>query len=183
MGGFVAAQWAALHPGEVESLWLLGPAGTRAAFEHSEMMRLRAAGENPLLSRTPDDFARTLEFVMHDPPLFPPSLLRVLGEKVAADHALNERIFAQLHGPDSPTIEPLIEGLATPALVVWGRRDRVLGYQGAKSYARLMPNAQVILLDEIGHLPMLEAPGRAAADYLAFRAALVSGPLGPAGAK
>ena len=37
-----------------------------------------------------------------------------------------------------------------------------------------MPNAQVIQMDGVGHLPMVEAPARTAADYLRFRAQVES---------
>jgi pimeloyl-ACP methyl ester carboxylesterase len=35
-----------------------------------------------------------------------------------------------------------------------------------------MPNAQVVLMDGIGHLPMIEAPAEVARTYLDFRGRL-----------
>lgn len=171
MGGFIATRWAALHPTEVASLWLLAPSGTRVAYERSEMRRsIEERGINPLLSKRPDEYARTLEYVMHDPPFVPSSILRMLAEEAAANHAGNERIFAQTHGPDSPAVDDQLAGIAIPALVVWGREDRTLSAEAAEVYAERMPEARVIVLEEIGHLPMLEAPARVAEDWLAFRA-------------
>lgn len=178
MGGFIATQYAATYPGEVGSLWLLGPAGTRAASEHSELRQLIAEkGDNPLLSPRPEDFARTMEFVMHKPPFMPYSIKWLLAQHAAASYDLNKRIFAQLNEPSTQFLDDRIKGLATPALVVWGKQDRALSYKAADTYKALMPNAQVILMDNIGHLPMLEAPAQSAQDYLAFRASLTNRPL------
>ena len=44
MGGFVVTQYAIDHPTEVASLWLLGPAGTRAAFD-SARQHVRASSD------------------------------------------------------------------------------------------------------------------------------------------
>jgi len=35
-----------------------------------------------------------------------------------------------------------------------------------------MPNSRVLLMDGIGHVPMLEVPKRSAEDYLQFRKSL-----------
>lgn len=176
MGGYIAAQYAVTYPAEVGSLWLLGPAGTRAAFENSELRQLIAEkGVNPLIAQKPEDFERTIAFVMHKRPFMPYSIRKVLTDRAVASYELNTRIFAQLNGPETPLLDEQIEGLATPALVVWGRQDRALSYLGAETYQRLMPNAKIVLMDDIGHLPMLEAPAQAAKDYVAFRVALTAG--------
>jgi triacylglycerol lipase len=35
-----------------------------------------------------------------------------------------------------------------------------------------MPNSVVIIMPDMGHVPMLEAPARSAGDYIAFRDSL-----------
>ena len=114
--------------------------------------------------------------VMAKPPFFPGSVLRVLGERAAADHALHARIFEQLNDPanPSPLLDERLVGLQTPALVVWGDEDRALSYAAAEVYVQAMPNAERVIMPGIGHLPMIEDSGRAAEDYLAFRARLDS---------
>lgn len=170
MGGWISVEWALHYPEEIASLWLLGPAGTDAALE-SEMMRItEETGETPLLAETPEDYATVLDLVMAKPPFMPYSVRRVLAERAVADHALHARIFDLLNDPvQTPRQDERIEGLATPALVVWGEDDRVLTADAAAVYQAAMPNAEVVMLPGIGHLPMLEAPGRVTDDYLAFR--------------
>jgi len=174
MGGFVATTYAVAHPAEVESLWLLAPAGTAAAFDSALTRAIADGGPNPLLARTPDDFSRTLELVMAEKPFMPYSIRRVLGERAAADYPLHARIFDEVGPPRVRTLDDRLRGLATPALVVWGTEDRALDPAAAEVYRAAMPHAEIVRMEGIGHLPMLEAPEAAARDYLAFRRRLAA---------
>ena len=65
-----------------------------------------------------------------------------------------------------------MRGLPVPTLIVWGEEDRVFPPGTANVLHALLPNSEVVVLPEIGHLPMFEAPERCARDYKAFRARL-----------
>jgi triacylglycerol lipase len=169
MGGFISAAYAAKYPDDVTSLWLLAPAGARPGFDSEVRREIERIGENPLLSKTPEDFSRTIEFAMSRQPWFPYSVKRVLAERAAADYELHERILEEIR---EPALDSYVTRLETPALVVWGNEDRVLNPKDAEALRAIMPNAQVLLMDGIGHLPMIEAPRQAADDYLRFRAEL-----------
>ena len=47
-----------------------------------------------------------------------------------------------------------------PVLVVWGRQDAVLPMTSAADAREVMPQAQIQLIDQCGHLPMIERPDR-----------------------
>jgi 4,5:9,10-diseco-3-hydroxy-5,9,17-trioxoandrosta-1(10),2-diene-4-oate hydrolase len=52
-----------------------------------------------------------------------------------------------------------VRGLASirnPVLVVWGRQDQVIPVAHAEVAAKGLPNVQVRIFDQCGHLPMLE---------------------------
>jgi len=169
MGGFIVTQYALAHPDEVASLWLLDPAGTRRAFESELAKAIEATGTNPLLVRTADDFARTMDFVMARRPFAPSSVVRVLAERAAADYPLHARIFEQVGPGHVETIDERLHELTMPALVVWGAADRALNPEATRVYPAAMPRAQVVRIEGVGHLPMLEAPGETAQAYLRFR--------------
>ena len=59
--------------------------------------------------------------------------------------------------------------VTAPTLIVWGREDRPLNYAAGELLDRIMVNSQLIIMDGVGHMPMLERPAQAAADYLQFR--------------
>lgn len=176
MGGFIITQYALTYPKETASLWLLGPAGTRKSFD-SELRQLVAKeGRNPLISKTPADFEFTLNYTTSKHPWMPYSVKHMMAERAVSNYALHSRIFTEVGGERSPPLDERIQGLATPTLVVWGKEDRVLNPAAAETYKARMPDAQVILMDGIGHLPMAEAPKQTAQDYRAFRARLTATP-------
>jgi pimeloyl-ACP methyl ester carboxylesterase len=47
-----------------------------------------------------------------------------------------------------------------PALVVWGARDRILTVGMARSLAAQIRGAELIVFDDVGHCPMIEAPAQ-----------------------
>jgi len=177
MGGFIATLYALTHPDDVGSLWLLAPAGTEAAFDSELVRRISETGENMLVASTPEAFARTMDFVLTRKPFMPYSIRRMMGRQAAANFRLHSRIFEEIGPPKESGLDDRLRELTLPALIVWGTQDRVLSPAAAERYRTVMPNAQVIQMDGIGHLPMVEAPARTAADYLQFRARIASAPL------
>ncbi|MBL6752514.1 MAG: alpha/beta fold hydrolase [Nevskia sp.] len=170
MGGWLAAAYAAAHPQQVRSLWLLAPAGVAGAQPSELFKRVSAGGDNPLLVRTPAQFRSLMDFVFVKPPFVPGAVLQVLAQRRADNYALEQKIFGQLLA--SPPLEPQVAGLATPAVIVWGDQDRALDVSGAAILHKLMPQSQVRIVRQMGHAPMIEAPRATAEDYLRFRAEL-----------
>ncbi|MGB7201190.1 MAG: alpha/beta hydrolase [Pyrinomonadaceae bacterium] len=166
MGGQIALTYAALYPGEVKTLWLLAPAGLWSAPPNELRIRFSETGENPLLVRNEEEFARLFELVMGDPPFVPRPIMDVLAQERIQNFALEQRIFEQII---TDSVEQRISGLATPTLIVWGSRDRLIHVETANLLHRLLPNSEVIIMHEIGHAPMLERPQQTAEDYLRFR--------------
>jgi len=62
----------------------------------------------------------------------------------------------------------LLKNLQTPTLILWGDMDRVLHISGAKILEAVMPNAKSVIMEEVGHLPMLEKPEESADIFLNF---------------
>lgn len=167
MGGHIALSYAAAHPDEVASLWLISPGGIWSAPLSELATTIRDTGRNPLMARSPDEYAAVADFVMHDPPFIPRPMLDVMALERIRNFDLEQRIFAQLQ---ADKLEERIRGLPTPSLIVWGREDRALHVDTAGVLHGLLPNSKVLIMEDIGHLPMIEAPERSAEDYLRFRA-------------
>jgi pimeloyl-ACP methyl ester carboxylesterase len=172
MGGFIAAQFAATHPEMTGSVWLLDPAGTHAAAESNIIQHYLATGDMPLLIQREEDFAKLIRQTSHKPPFLPYSVRHVLAQRAIRDFPLHSTIMSEFQ--KWPLLEQQYSALPTPALVVWGERDQILHPNGAEATAKLFVQSKVIMMPEIGHLPMVEAPRKAAQDYLAFRQALAA---------
>lgn len=168
MGGHIVAAYAAQHPNEVGSLWLLANAGVLSAPPSELRLRLERGEPNPLLSSTPAQFRAVLDMVMSRPPPIPDVIFDVLAATAIRNHDLRDRQFHQL--VDAPqALEPLIEGLPVPTHILWGEQDRLLHVGTVEVMRRLLPQSSSTVLPGIGHVPMIEAPTESAQDYLAFR--------------
>jgi pimeloyl-ACP methyl ester carboxylesterase len=53
-----------------------------------------------------------------------------------------------------------LRSLSSPALFVWGDRDRLVPARFARHVERAVPDAQSILLEDCGHVPQFELPER-----------------------
>ena len=169
MGGHIALAYAAQYPKEVASLWLLAPAGVWSGPQSEMRKRIAQGGENPMIVRNEEEFARLVAGVTAAPMPIPRRFLDVLAQERIRNHELEQRIFQQL-AQDS--IEQRVRGLATPALIVWGAQDRVLHPASAGILQMLLTRSEVVLMQGVGHVPMLEQPEKSALDYLQFRATL-----------
>jgi proline iminopeptidase len=54
--------------------------------------------------------------------------------------------------------EEALSRISMPILIVHGRKDRSAPYGGALDWARQLPNARLLTIDEAAHVPWIEAP-------------------------
>ncbi len=166
LGGMVSTLVAAARPERARSVGLFDPAGVHPPTP-SDFQLAVERGENPLIVRNETDFDTLLDYVFHDPPFMPWPVRRVLTERMIARASVNAHIFAALW-TTSESLETVLPGLTIPALVLWGTEDRVLHPSSARVFGELLPDAQVIMLDGVGHSPMTERPRETARLYAGF---------------
>ena len=167
MGGQIALSWAAAHPHDVQSLWLLDPGGLWSAPESEPARTMHESGKNPLLVSSEDDFAALIDLSMDHPALPLPRFLQdAMARRRIANRPLEERIQQQAR---ADSLEQRIDGLHVETLVVFGADDKLINPQTAQLLKKLLPSAHVVIMPGVGHLPALEAPGHAASDYVRFR--------------
>jgi pimeloyl-ACP methyl ester carboxylesterase len=166
MGGYLAGLYAARYPGEVKSQWLLAPAGVAAA-EPSEYFQCIERGENPLLVDTPADFKRLIDMCFTKMPYVPRAFQRCLCERNIAERDFNEKIFRDVF-TEPLALEKELEGSTVKTQILWGDGDRILHPSGAGILGDTISRAQTIVMDRMGHCPMLERPRETAALYLKF---------------
>lgn len=57
-------------------------------------------------------------------------------------------------------VESIIRRIDAPGLIVQGRQDRLVEVASVRRLADLRPDWELELLDDVGHVPQLETPGR-----------------------
>jgi pimeloyl-ACP methyl ester carboxylesterase len=179
MGGGVALALSRLLPARVRSLTLINSIGSALGAERGAVLGPSLyndaldRGDNPLIPRTLTDAERMLSFVMTRPPRLPRSMLR----RAAVDRvAMSDRLQSMFEGWMAASAEVIadramagagddlrgLDHVVMPVLILCGQRDRVIHPSVSRALAQALPRATLRELDDIGHLPQLEAPLRTA---------------------
>ena len=165
MGGYLALVLAAR--GRAQTVVALAPAGgwaagdeslraTLAATTASRGRRRHAAASAEAIASTPQGRRRAMSLVVSDGADLPAHLV-----------ALAIRASAGCDGPAALTESALRGGwpldasrIDCPVRIVWGTADRLLPWPGAAARYRheLLPHADWVELDGVGHCPQLEVP-------------------------
>jgi pimeloyl-ACP methyl ester carboxylesterase len=166
MGGHISVAYAHTHPRQVKTLGLF-PSGGVTAPSPSEFRRALANGRNLLLVDNVADFDRMLAFVFVEKPSVPRPVMRYLAESSVKSRAFNDRIAGHLSA--SPfALEPILSDIQQPTLLVWGEKDRVIDVSAASVFAEAIPNAELKIIPNVGHLPIIERPEETASYYTDF---------------
>jgi pimeloyl-ACP methyl ester carboxylesterase len=162
MGGWVAWNYARLRPTRVHRLVLIdaygAPNQARVRLPFAFRLARWPIARNALLVCTPRSSVRSsLMQSVADPASIDDAtvertwlLLRRAGNRLAMlDH------FATLQ-PNATADEML--AIRAPTLIVWGRRDQLIPWQNGAWFPEHIPDAKLVVLEEVGHLAMEESP-------------------------
>lgn len=160
MGGGIALWIARNHPARVASLTLVASVAPELA--ESELTRALARGENLLIPGT-EDADRFVKLVTEKPPRVPRAVARYVAARRAAARPVLEALFRGWVEATAETGLPHdLEAVTQPTLIVHGARDRIIHPDTARKVHTRLPRSRLELLDGIGHVPQLEAPGAVA---------------------
>lgn len=161
MGGLIVALYADRYPEDVASITLFNPGGISA--HESEFMQYLARGENPLLVENTDDFMQVMDFTMERKPFLVWPITSVLAEKAILNRPIHQKIFEDsrlkeciLHEKEG--FRETLGAIRVPALIIWGRHDRLVHVHNALVFNELIPGSRMVIIEEAGHAPMLEVP-------------------------
>ncbi|MGH3328770.1 MAG: alpha/beta fold hydrolase [Streptomycetales bacterium] len=151
LGGWLAADLATIEPARVERLVLVGAAGVRAAAPTPDIFTLDPVEVAELTWATEDARVPALAQAAsldQNPALFE----RYLRNRIATAH-LGWNPY--LHDPKLPA---RLHRVSCPTLLVWGAQDRLLPLEYARRWSELLPDARLEVIDDAGHLPLVEQP-------------------------
>ncbi len=171
MGGWISGAYAAKYPDNVASVWFLAPAGLMESRKSEVIQKFEKTGEIVLTASNREEFEKIVDVVMYERPAFAPGfVVDAMAARAAADQPLHKRIYKDFKTvpSDLATVLPA-SSYKGPGLIVWGKEDRVLHVDGAAELKSAMPDFDVILMDKVGHVPMMEQPKQVAADYVKWR--------------
>jgi pimeloyl-ACP methyl ester carboxylesterase len=170
MGGGISWRYTVLQPNKIEKLILVDAAGYPR--EEPRPAALRVLGW-PVIGALLGNIApqglmrKNVESVYGNPALVSDDLVARYRDLALrpGNRAAARAIMTQ--EPDARLV-PQIKDIKQPVLILWGARDSwVLPKYDARFKADL-PAATLIMYEDLGHVPMEEAPARTAADARRF---------------
>lgn len=166
MGGNLAGAYAVMFPANIRSVAFLANAGIKSPKD-SELTVRRARGEHPLLVDTPEQYDAMMNMIFVKRPWIPGPVLDYFAGEAIRHRGFNEKVWRDLDAKPY-RLEPVLSAITAPVLILWGDRDRLLDVSSIEVMKPLLPQAKVVILKDVGHVPMIEVPEETAAAYLAF---------------
>lgn len=166
LGGYVSTLYAAQHPDKVMSLGLFDGAGVYSP-KPSEFQQLLEKGDNPLVVSTREGFEHLTDFIFYKKPFMPWPAKSASARKYLRRSDLNRRIWEDIWTNRNDVVN-LFPKITMPVFIIWGDKDRVLDVSGVEVYKRYLPDANVVILKDCGHAPMIERTDETAKAYLDF---------------
>jgi pimeloyl-ACP methyl ester carboxylesterase len=149
LGGWIAAEFAVRWPERVQRLWIADAPGLWV--EEQPLPDLFRIMQRPERSR---------QFLFHDPNCFVADLVfkgSSEDEQILTAYQ-NLTALARLvwERPYNPKLASRLHRLQCPVLLLWGANDRVVPPAYGEAYRAYLPQAELKLIPECGHLPMFE---------------------------
>jgi abhydrolase domain-containing protein 6 len=168
MGGYISIVYTARNPKMVMSLCLLDNAGLHPISpQPSDMQLAMAKGQSPLTPGSEEEFSELMKYAFFKEPFIPWPITSVLAEKAIESSTFNKKMWADLNTHDIDLL-PLLTTFKLPVLVIWGDHDRILHVSTTEILKRTLPEPDIIIMKDCGHLPMLERPQETAGFYVTF---------------
>ena len=169
MGGWVAWRYVLQRPENISALILMNASGAPPAAD-AEKPRLYLGArivQNPV--------GRFLMQHITPRSIIRQSILDSVAEDAFVTEEMVDRYWELLRYPGNrratglravahrePEYGQQLSEVAVPTLILWGTEDHVVPLHNATTFHEMIPNAELHILDGIGHLPMEEAPSRTA---------------------
>jgi pimeloyl-ACP methyl ester carboxylesterase len=157
-GGWIAAEMASMAPRAFARLVLVGAMGIRP--ERGEILDQALVSYLDYVRAgfaDPEAFARAFGA---DPPT-------ALLEQWDVNREMTFRIAWKPY-MYNPTLPHLLGGVRAPALVVWGRDDRIVPLECGERYARALGRARLAIVEGAGHFVEIEQPDALARLVIGF---------------
>ncbi len=170
MGGKIAWMFAAEHKERVTKLVLVSPDGFASpGFDYGKKPDVPAFVK--LLPYTlPTAMVKmNLAPAYGDPKALTDDLVTRYRDMMLAP-GVREAMIARMEQVMLQPPEPMLRKIKAPTLLLWGERDAMIPFANAQDYLKDIPDARLVALPDLGHVPMEEAPARSLVPVMAFLA-------------
>ena len=148
MGGWVAAEMAAMDHRQLRGLVLIDAVGIRP--EEGEIAEVFMVSAETRLQQRFYDPSQVPNYELYTRQLSP--------EEQVVDHGNREMASRLCWRPYmyNPSLSFYLTKVKTPTLIVWGRQDAIVPLNCGELYEQALPNATLKVIDHCGHSPAVE---------------------------
>ncbi len=160
IGGWIAAEIAAMGGNSIQGLVLINAAGVKP--EKSEIAEVFMVSG-----------ATRLELGFHDPaqvPNYDFFTRERSPDETAAEHSNMEMLSRLSWKPylHNPSLPHYLSKVNAPTLIVWGGNDAIIPAECGELYRQAIPGSTLTVIDNCGHSPQMEKPDEFNAAVTAF---------------
>ncbi len=150
MGGWIAAEMAAMSPESLTGLVLINAVGIRP--NNSDITEIFMVSSETRAGYRFYDPSQVPDLEKHTRELSP--------EETIVDFSNREMSSRLLWRPymHNPNLPQYLAGVDTPALVVWGREDAIVPLECGELFQQALKDSRLQVIDRCGHSPQLEKP-------------------------
>ncbi|WP_137166903.1 alpha/beta fold hydrolase [Salinimonas lutimaris] len=157
MGGYIAAYMARYQSNAIEACILLAPAGL-PANQKSQLDDMLDRGQNPFFVTRRRAWYRLVDMSMASGPYVPKMVKDVLADRHIKRVNQYQRVFTDFIAAGYFDPDELVK-IQVPVLTIWGGRDELLDPSALDNWVNTL-HCDWEMFHDVGHMPMLEAPGR-----------------------
>ncbi len=158
MGGRIAWAFAAAHPDRVAKLVLVSPDGFAGpGVEYGKLQEVPALMQVLPYTLPRSMLRANLAIAYADQGRLTDATVQRAYDMMVAP-GVRSAIVARMRQLVLPDPVPLLRRLAMPTLLLWGDKDGMIPVSNAQDYLAALPNASLVVVPGIGHVPQEEAP-------------------------
>ena len=166
MGGAIAVRYALTHSEKVNALILIDSMGM-VQTKSDGVKLVEKSDKNPLYDVcTKERIETLLNYSMYKPPYIPDIIKSALLEEKCARRDLEKVMYEDMY--TDVNLSAVAKNISIPTLILWGEKDRMTHVDDASLFHETIKGSKLVILKEVGHVPILEEPEQTADEVDTF---------------
>ena len=166
MGGAIAVHYALNHREKVNALILIDSMGM-VQTKSDGVKLVEESDKNPLYDVcTKERIETLLNYSMYKPPYIPDIIKSALLEEKCARRDLEKVMYEDMY--TDVNLSAVAKNISIPTLILWGEKDRMTHVDDASLFHKNIKGSKLVILKEVGHVPILEEPEQTADEVDTF---------------
>ena len=160
MGGAIALRYLQSHEKNVKTLMLIDSMGMVQTKSDGDILA-EESDKNPLYDVcTEERFETLLSHSMHKIPYIPGIIKDEILQEKCRRKELEKVMYEDLY--KDVDLSEVAKTIHIPTLILWGEKDRITHIDNARLFHHTIKGSELVILKEIGHVPIIEDPKQTA---------------------